>query len=115
MSSNNILQWNLILEYSGVIINTGTACFQKSFELYKSRSGQLAWSPYKPGHEPHINLQDGVYVSTVTPLDIGKILDEITRIELKTSSVDASLIVRDNRDLVERILGDLRVNKEISS
>lgn len=110
MNSDNYLKWKPITEYSNEVIIANNIGFRKGFELHRSRSGQLAWSPYKPGHEPHINPQDGVYVSTVTPLDIGKILDEIARIELKTPSVHAPLMVRDNRDLVDRILNDLSGN-----
>ena len=45
MGKNNNLEWELVTEYSEIIIKTGKACFKKSFELYVSREGQVAWSP----------------------------------------------------------------------
>jgi hypothetical protein len=102
------IEWGLISEYRGEIVNTETTCFKKGFELYKSRLGQLAWSPYKPGHEPHINPQDHVEVYLATELDIGKMLGEIAQIELKTEEVPAFLMVKNNRDLVAKILDDIK-------
>lgn len=101
------LEWNLIGNYSNEQINTGVACFKKSFELYVSSSGQIAWSPYKDG-EPHINPQRGVSIYSVSEKDIGRLLDEMTRIELKTGMVEPEIMAKENRGLVSRILLDFR-------
>ena len=104
------LEWNLIADYSDERINTGTACFKKSFELYVSRKGQIAWSPYKDG-EPHINPQRGVFTGNLTETDIGRLLNEMARIELKTRAVKAEIMVTENQDLVRRVLVDFRAYK----
>ena len=98
----------MVTEYSEIIIKTGKACFKKSFELYVSREGQVAWSPYKPGHEPHINPQKEIQASRATDYDVGKMLAEMTQIELKNVIIPAFLMVRNNKDLVTRILSDIR-------
>ena len=108
MPQNNSLKWQQILEYSGQVIIAGNVGFKKGFGLYKSDEGQLAWAPYKWGHEPHINPQDSVNVSSATKDNIGQILAEITQIELKDPYISADLMLRHNEDLVLRILHDLR-------
>ena len=102
MIPDNGLEWNLIVTYYDEVINTGSANFVKSFELYRSRSYQLAWSSYKPTE--HINPQEKVYLKSVTKLDIGKMLAEMVHFELKTPGIKPSIMVENNQDLVGRIL-----------
>ena len=106
MNTDNELEWNLIVTYSDEVINTGSANFVKSFELYRSRSDQLAWSPYRPME--HINPQEEVYLKSVTELDIGRMLAEMVHFELKTPGIKPSIMVEKNQDLVGRILDDIK-------
>lgn len=97
----------LIGEYELDVINFNGTPFTPGFELYKSRGGKLAWSPYKEGG-PHINPVKGVNVSSVNELDIARILAQITMFEFKTTDVSPDAILRDNRSLVARILRDIK-------
>ena len=99
--------WELIAEYNEEVINARGTNYTSSFEIYKSKKDELAWSPYKDGH-PHINPQKGVNLSSVTNLDIGKLLSEMTSFELKIPRIPAFLMVKDNRDLVTRVLSDIK-------
>lgn len=106
MNSKKTLPWDWIVEYKNERVNTGTDYFRKTFELYVCRNGQIAWSPYKDS--PHINPQNGVFTGNVTPEDIGKLLGEMAKFELKTEPVDPMRMVRENADLVNRILLDFQ-------
>ena len=100
-------KWEFIVEYPDVPIKAGPHDFTKSFELYRSRDGELAWSPPKDGL-PHINPQ-GIRVVDSDVLHIGNILAEVVYQELKTpKKPEPALIVRQNKDLVSRILNDIR-------
>ena len=99
--------WELIAEYNEEVINARGTNYTSSFEIYKSKKDELAWSPYKDGH-PHINPQKGVRFNLVTDLDIGRLLSEMSSFELKIPSIPAFLMVKDNKDLITKILDDLR-------
>mgnify|MGYP001576315363 CR=1 FL=1 len=107
--TSDYLPWKLIADYDEVGINARGTYFTSSFEIYKSPEGILAWSPYKD--QPHMNPQKGVRVSSATDYDIGKMLSEMSSFELKISGVPAFLRVRDNKDLVTRILTDIKSKK----
>ncbi|MBS3104763.1 hypothetical protein J4234_00730 [Candidatus Woesearchaeota archaeon] len=103
---SNYSPWELITDYDEVGIKARHTYFTSSFELYKSKEEELAWSPDKD--QPHINPQKGVRVSTATDLDIGKMLAEMASFELKIPQIPAFLMVKDNRDLVTRILNEIK-------
>jgi len=100
------LEWNHIADYDETIY-TDSGNYRKRFELFVSQSGQeVAWSPRKVGHEPHINPQ-GVLASNVAEIDVGKVLSDMTLFELK-KPVDPIMMISANRGLVERIIQDFR-------
>lgn len=109
MSSGSYLPWTKIAEYDEVGVNVRGNYITNSFELYKSPARQLASSPYKD--HPHINPQKGVMINSATELDIGKMLAEIAHFDLKLPQIPAFLMVKDNRDLVTRILNDIKNKK----
>jgi hypothetical protein len=102
------LEWDLVAIYNNEEIRTGTRYYRTDFELYKSRSDQIAWSPGIDG-KPHINPQEGVSINSVNGFYIARMLDEIARTELKTPSVNIFVMEKENKDLVNRILKDLRL------
>ena len=109
MIGGSYLPWTKIAEYDEVSINVKGNYITDSFELYKSMARQLAWSPYKD--HPHINPQKGVKTNSATELDVGKMLAEIVHFDLKLPQIPAFLMVKDNRDLVTRILNDIKNKK----
>ena len=106
MGNEKTLPWDWIAEYKNERVNTGTAYFRKTFELYVCRDGQIAWSPYKD--HPHINPQKGVFTNNVMPENIGKLLDEMARFELKIEPVGSMHMLRENQGLAQRILLDFQ-------
>ena len=108
MSEENYCK--LIVSYKNEEITARSGTFRKSFEIYELASGELAWSPYKDGF-PHINPQKGVRNYCATELDIGKILSQMSLFELKGATIPSFLMVNGNKDLVARILNDIKARE----
>ena len=105
LSSESEVLWHQLIEYYGVEIRTPDSSFRNGFGLYFSHDNQLAWAPYKPGHEPHINPQKAM-VDNANKEDIGIMLAQMCSIEIKRNYLPRD-IMKENKDLIARILDDL--------
>lgn len=104
----SLTKYNILIQSYGLDrINFNGTYFTPGFELYKSKNGQLAWSPEKVG-DVDINPIRDTTQSSITELGVAKILAKVTMFEFKTTDVFPERILEDNGDLVKRILADIR-------
>ncbi len=106
---NNYQGADLIGLYRGKIIHLEEAKITCSFELY-TLEGKLGWTD--DSNEPCLNMQENVNISSVTGDHIGAMLHQIALGIRRAKEVTVSqTMVKDNNDLVTKILEDIKAYK----